>query len=216
MKVRPHLLSIACLVAAASAVAQPVISASAPAAGASMAGERCEAAVSDTVRAMRGTDAQQVSFNRAKRTVAPPANDETDVKGEGSYRGDGGGRTFSFSCAYNTKTGTTSGVVFRDLGGPARGSDAASDKPWQPDLSTLAPEACESAVVAVIKNKYPRVGRIAFGSDSRKLKPAPSGRTGLEGQGGVERAVGMNLVPFEYRCEYEARTGKVVSARTNL
>ncbi|ARN21019.1 hypothetical protein [Piscinibacter gummiphilus] len=176
------------------------------------AGERCEAAVTETVKHMRGDDARQVQFNRAKQVVAPPVDEETDVKGEGSYRGGTGGpRPFSYSCAYNIKAGTTSGVVFRDLG-PAR-----TDSPetaWQPDLSTLSPEACESAVAAVLKGKYPRVGRIAFGSDSRRLRPAPNGRSGMTGQGSVERAPGMSLIAFDYQCEFESRTGKVVAART--
>lgn len=213
MKFHLHLLTLACLVSAATAAAQAP--ASAPVATSSgSAGDRCEAAVSDTVRTMRGAEAQQVTFNRARRLVAAAVDEETAVKGEGSYRGTGGARPFSFSCSYNVKTGATSGVLFRDLG-TAR-ADTASDKPWQPDLTTLSPEACETAVVSILKGKFPRVGRIAFGSDSRKLKPASSGRTLLEGQGGVERAVGMSLVPFEYRCEFEPRSGKVVSARTNL
>lgn len=176
------------------------------------AGERCEAAVTETVKHMRGDDARQVQFNRAKQVVAPPVDEETDVKGEGSYRGGAGGpRPFSYSCAYNLKAGTTSGVVFRDLG-PSRPDNA--EAAWQPDLSTLSPEACESAVAAVLKGKYPRVGRIAFGSDSRRLRPAPKGRSGMTGQGSVERAPGMSLIAFDYQCEFEARTGKVVSART--
>ena len=176
------------------------------------AGERCEAAVTETVKHMRGDDARQVQFNRAKQVVAPPVDEETDVKGEGAYRGStSAARPFSYSCAYNIKAGTTSGVVFRDLG-PARpdGAEAA----WQPDLSTLSPEACESAVASVLKGKYPRVGRIAFGSDSRRLRPAPNGRSGMSGQGSVERAPGMSLIAFDYQCEFESRTGKVVAART--
>ncbi|MET0349728.1 MAG: hypothetical protein ABW067_08060 [Rhizobacter sp.] len=180
--------------------------------GPEAAGERCEAAVTETVKHMRGDDARQVQFTRAKRVVAPPVDEETDVKGEGSYRGaSGGARPFSYSCAYNIKSGNTSGVVFRDLG-PARTGDA--EAAWQPDLSTLSPEACESAVAAVLKGKYPRVGRIAFGSDSRRLRPAPNGRSGMTGQGSVERAPGMSLIAFDYQCEFEARTGKVVAART--
>ena len=177
------------------------------------AGERCEAAVAETIRHMRGDDARRVQFTQSGRSVLPPVNDETDVKGEGTYRGASGPvRTFSFSCAYNVKSGTTSGVVFRDTG-PAR-AEAGADARWQPDLSTLSPEACETAVAAVLKSKHPRVGRIAFGSDSRKLRPAANGRTAMEGQGSVERAPGMNLIAFSYVCEFEPRTGKVMLART--
>jgi hypothetical protein len=194
----------ACLVATSVFAAEP--------AGADAAGERCEAAVTETVKHMRGDDARQVQFTRARRAIAPPVDEETDVKGEGTYRGAAGAaRPFSYSCAYNIKSGTTSGVVFRDLG-PAK-TDSA-EAAWQPDLSTLSPDACEAAVATALKGKYPRVGRIAFGSDSRKLRQAPNGRTGMDGVGSVERAPGMSLIPFDYRCEFEARTGKVVSVRT--
>jgi len=178
--------------------------------GADVAGERCEAAVAETIHEMRGND-RQVEFVHARRSVQPPVNDEKKVKGEGTYRGTNGMvHPFTFSCAYNAKSGTTSGVVFRDVGATRADTDAR----WQPDLSTLRPEACESSVAAVLKSKYPRVGRIAFGSDSRKLRPAASGRTGMEGQGSVQRAPGMNLIAFSYLCEFEPRTGKVVLART--
>lgn len=181
--------------------------------GADAAGERCEEAVIDTVRTMRGDDARQVQFVRARRSVMPTVGDETEVKGEGSYRGDTGpARPFTYSCRYDVKAGSTSGIVFRDTG--AARAEAQAEKAWQPDLLNVSPEACESAIVAVLGEKYPRVGRIAFGSDTRQLKPAPNGRTGMEGQGSVERAKGMHRVPFVYRCEFEPRTGKVVSART--
>jgi len=182
-------------------------------ADADAAGERCEAAVTETVKHMRGDDARTIAFVAARRAVAPPVADETDVKGEGTYRGASGpAHPFSYSCAYNVKSGNTSGVVFRDLGAKAAAA-AGPDANWQPDLSALSPEACEAAIAQVLKTKYPRVGRIAFGSDSRRLRPAPNGRTGMDGQGSVERAPGMNLIPFDYRCEFE-RGGKLVGART--
>lgn len=182
--------------------------------GADAAGERCEEAVIDTVKTMRGDDARQVQFVRARRTMLPAVGDETEVKGEGSYRGDTGApRSFTYSCRYDLKAGSTSGIVFRDIG--AARAEARAQKDWQPDLLTVSPEACESAIVAVLNEKYPRVGRIAFGSDSRQLKPGAQGRTGMQGQGSLERAKGMSRVPFTYQCEFEPRTGKVVSARTD-
>jgi hypothetical protein len=199
----------------AALAADPPPSASATGVGpiAEAAGERCEAAVTDTIREMRGDDGRQVQFVRARRSVLPPVNDETDVKGEGSYRGgSAAARTFSYRCAYNVKSDTTSGVVFKDIG-PAR-ADTGAETRWQPDLSALSPEACEAAVASVLKSKHPRVGRIAFGSDSRKLRAATNGRTAMEGEGSVQRAPGMNLIAFNYVCEYEPRTGKVVVART--
>jgi len=180
-------------------------------AGSGAAAERCEAAVAETVLQMRG-HVRQIEFIPARRSVQPPVNGETDVKGEGTYRGANGAvRRFSFSCAYNMESETTSGVLLRDLGGGR--VEPGLDAGWQPDLSTLLPEACETAIAAVLKSKYPRVGRIAFGSDSRKLRPAANGRTGMEGQGSVQRAPGMNLMAFSYLCEFEPHTGKVVLAR---
>jgi hypothetical protein len=178
------------------------------------AGERCEAAVADTVRRMRGREAQEVEFVGAKRVLTPTGEEEeTGVKGEGRYRGPGtAAMGFSYSCAYNAKTGATSGVVFRETGAPrAGGGDAA----WEPDLAHFSPEDCETAAASQLKQKYPRIGRIAFGSDSRQLSPAPNAHTQVEGQGALQRAPGMNATPFRYRCEIETRSGKVVSVQTS-
>jgi hypothetical protein len=222
MHLHPRLLALllSATFASVTLAADPspvAAAASSPAVGAESAGERCEAAVTETVRHMRGDDARQVQFVRARRSVLPPVEDETDVKGEGTYRGaSGAARAFSYSCAYNVKSGTTSGVVFRDAGAGRSDAQAAqaAEARWQPDLSNLSPEACETAVAAVLKSKHPRVGRIAFGSDSRKLRPAANGHTVMEGQGSVGRAPGMSLIAFNYVCEFEPRTGKVLTART--
>jgi len=175
------------------------------------AAERCEEAVAETVRRMRGPRAHEVQFVGTKRRLSPTLGDETGVKGEGLYRGATGSVNFTYSCAYNTATGATSGVVFRDFGRIAGGTDAA----WQPDLTHISPEACEAATAAALKEKYPRVGRIVFGSDSRRLLPGANDNTSLEGQGAVQRAPGMNAIPFTYRCEFQTRNGEIVSVRTS-
>ena len=176
------------------------------------AADRCENAVAETVKRMRGKEAQEVEFFGAKRQIAPTPEEDLGVKGEGRYRKPGGEQVnFSYSCAYNAKTGGTSGALFRETGNSAGGSA----KPWEPDLMSVSPEACESAAAAVSHQKSPRVGRIAFGSDSRKLRPAPNEHTLLEAQGAVERAPGMSLVPFTYRCEFETKGGKVVRVETS-
>lgn len=178
---------------------------------AATASEKCEAAVADTIKEMRGRDAQDVQFTKDKRVLAPTTGDDTDVKGAGRYRGPGGSSMpFTYGCAYNAKTGATSGIVFRD----AAALRAAEEKPWQPDLMNISPEACETAVASALKTKHPRVGRIAFGSDSRQLRPAPSGGANLEGIGAVQRAPGMNLNQFSYRCEFDAKNGKLVAVQT--
>lgn len=165
----------------------------------------------ETIKDMRGRDAQDVQFQKDKRMLSPTTGEETDVKGAGRYRSaTGASMPFTYGCAYNAKTGGTSGVVFRDAGGLR----ANEEKAWQPDLLSVSPEACETAVAAALKGKHPRVGRIAFGSDSRQLRPAPAGRSSLEGVGAVERAPGMNLVQFRYRCEFEPGNGKLVAVQT--
>ena len=174
------------------------------------AGDACETAVADTVRRVRGKGAQELQFIGAKRALTP-AGDETGVRGEGRYRSATGAAVpFSYSCAYNVKTGATSGAMFRENGSAPAGSEQA----WQPDLTHVSPAACETATAAALKDKYPRVGRIVFGSDSRQLRPAANAHTSLEGKGAIERAPGMSAVPFEYACEIETRSGKVVSVKT--
>ena len=176
------------------------------------AGDRCEAAVAETVRRMRGREAQEVEFVGAKRVLLPTEEvEEIGVKGEGRYRGAGNAAMgFTYSCAYNAKTGSTSGVVFRETGAP-RAGDAA----WEPDLTNFSPEECETAAASQLKQKYPRIGRIAFGSDTRQLSPAPNAHTSVEGQGAMQRAPGMNSTPFHYRCEVETRSGRVVNVQTS-
>lgn len=175
------------------------------------AGDRCEAAVAETIRRMRGRDAQEVEFIGAKRAIAPTPEEDLGVKGEGRYRGAGGPAVaFSYSCAFNTRTGATSGVLFRDAGAAA--ADAAAN--WQPDLSHFSPDACEAATAASLKDKYPRVGGIAFDSGTRQLRPGSTQHTRLEGRGAMVRAPGMPSMPFSYRCDFETASGKVVGVQT--
>lgn len=181
------------------------------AADAAKAGDQCETKVAETVTRMRGKDAQEVQFVGAKRVLTPTSDEETGVKGEGRYRSSAGRTTpFAYSCYYNTKSGETSGIVFRDAGGPA--NDAAAN--WQPDLSNVSPQACESAAAAALKDKHPRVGRIVLDADTRRVAPGPNGHLLLEGGGAVQRAPGMNANPFRYRCEFDSRGARIVDVQT--
>ncbi len=175
------------------------------------AAEACEAAVAETIRDMRGrAAAQDIQFIASRRIALPKSAEETAFRGEGRYRGNAGAtRPFTYSCAYDGSAGTTSGVVFRETGV----ATAAVEKPWEPDLTRLSPEACESAAATSVTGRYPQAGRISFLSDTRKLKPAPNRQTALEGDGLVERAPGMNPIRFTYRCEIDAR-GKVTAVQT--
>jgi hypothetical protein len=192
------------ILAAGSAVSAPQDDAKAT--------EQCEAAVAETVRRLRGRDAQEVQFVASKRALAAMTDDETGVKGEGRYRGAAGRSvSFNYSCAFNAKNGTTSGVVLREVGAAAAGAEKA----WQPDMTHVSPQACESAVAAALKDKHPRLGRVAFGSDTRRMRPAANNIVLLEGRGAVERAPGMNSIPFSYACEVDTRNGKVVGVQTS-
>jgi hypothetical protein len=46
------------------------------------------------------------------------------------------------------------------------------------------------------------------------MQPGENGRIALIGAGSVERAQGMNLIPFSYRCEVDPRNGRVVAVST--
>ncbi|MCG3189121.1 MAG: hypothetical protein LKCHEGNO_01389 [Burkholderiaceae bacterium] len=177
---------------------------------AAKAADDCEAAVTESVKRVRGKNAQDVQYVKAKRSIAPSAEDETSLRGEGRYRAAGGRIVpFTYGCAINTKTGATSGVVFREL------VATAEEKPFQPDLTHVSVADCDSAAVASLKRQNPRAGHIVVDGESRQLRPAPDERIALEGRGAFERAPGMNSAPFTYRCELEPRSGRIVSVHTS-
>lgn len=195
------------LLAAASAQTAPEVTRGESA----RAQERCEASAAQTLQKLRGKLAQDVQFLPAQRVVAAIDDTEISVKGAGRY-GAGAGAAFSFSCSFNAKTGVASGVVLREPG-------AASARPetdWQPDLSHVSPQACESAAAQLLKEKHPRVAQIAMEPDTRRLEPGPDGNIVLLGQGGVQRAPGMNAVPFSYACEFDGRSGALVGVKTSV
>jgi len=200
----PRLLAtILALCAAASTHAAP---------DASQAAGRCESEVADTIKRMRGKEVGAVQFTAGARTLSPTVDDEVGVRGEGRYKRGGNSVGFAYSCSYNNATGATSGVVFRE---DERTAAAAAAATWQPDLTHVSPEACESAVAAVLKDRHPRVGRIVFGSESRRLQPAANARIGLQGKGAVQPAPGMNALPFDYRCEIDPRNGRILQAQAS-
>lgn len=175
--------------------------------------ERCEASVVETLRKNRGPDAQDVQFVPAQRVVTPAEDGDISVKGAGRYRGRGAGNSFSFSCSFSTKTGLTSGVVLREAGS---GSGGRAEAAWNPDLSRISPEACESAVAQLLKQKHPRVAQIAMEPDTRRLQRGADHHVLLLGQGAAQRAPGMNAVPFNYSCEVDPRNGRVLEVKSSL
>jgi len=177
---------------------------------AQQAGERCEAAVETTLRDLRGREFQSVEFVAGRRSITALTDDETAVKGEGRYRlKSGAGNPFSYTCSVNPQSGVTSGVLLREL----RPAPAAPAKAWQPDLDKVSPVDCQSAIVAVLKERHPRVSGIVFDADARALEPAEHDATALTGRGAMQRAPGMNAATFRYRCEFEPRRGKIVEAQ---
>ena len=187
------------------------------AAAGSPAGERCESAVAETVKRVRGKPVVDVDFVPSARRAVPAVgtDEEIGVHGEGRYRLAGGSVVpFSYTCAFHPRTGATSGVLFKESE-PAVPAAAVADAAWQPDLSQFSPLQCESATAASLKDKHPRAGRITFASETRKLLPAERQRTALEGRGTVERAAGMAPNPFSFRCEFETASGRVLRVQTN-
>lgn len=193
--------------------------AAAPAAGAAdpaRAVERCESSVVDTLRQLHGK-AEGVQFLPAQRPPAPDDEADVGIKGSGRYRrANGSSTTFTYSCTYNPKTGVASGVVLREA---ALGSAAAvPEAAWQPDLSRVSPEACESAVARLLKDKHPRVANIVIDPGARRLEPGAEDTRALRlvGIGAVQRAPGMNAVPFSYECDFDPRRGQLVGVRTSV
>jgi hypothetical protein len=173
--------------------------------------EACEEAVIRTVQQLRGAQAQVVELSGAGRAATRKSDREITLRGEGRYHAGSAARSFRYSCAYDTDTGIASGVVLKEAGSPA---PRPRERAWDPDLSRLSPEACETAAAASLKRRYPSVGSISFATDTRQLRPAANAGTRLEGQGRMARAPGLNPVRFTYRCELEARSGKLVSVET--
>ncbi|MES2889930.1 MAG: hypothetical protein V4739_18195 [Pseudomonadota bacterium] len=185
--------------------------------------DACEAAVTDSLNTLRGPGVQRIEFNRSQPVVIARQDEEVPLKGSGRYANrsaKGAAVPFTYACNYNVRTGKTNGVVISDsqaatAGRSATAGDGAGDgRPRQPDLARLSPEACEAAVAAALKNRHPRVGRIAFDAQSRQLKAsATPERTLLQGQGGVQRAPGMAAAAFTYQCEFYDRSGALVDTQ---
>ncbi len=199
------------LMAAASAQTPPQVSKS----DGARAQGRCEASVAEALQKLRGKHAQDVQFAASQHVVAAIDDAEISVKGAGRYRagtGAGASAAFSFSCSFNARTGVTSGVVLRESGVDS----ARAEADWQPDLSHVSPQVCESATAQLLKEKHPRVAQIALDPDTRRLEPGPDGNIVLSGQGGVQRAPGMDAMPFSYACEFDRRSGALVRVKTSV
>lgn len=174
---------------------------------------RCEAQVQEALQRVHGKALRGVKFEAAGRTVVRGEGDDATLRGAGRTQIDGGGGAFQYSCAVNLKTGEASGSVVRDAGAVA--AQARRERDWEPDLSKVSPADCEAAAAALLTGRYPRIGRIAFDAETRRLEPAERQRIGLDGRGALQRAPGMLAAPFSYRCEFDGRTGRVLAVQAN-
>ncbi len=173
----------------------------------------CEADVNDTLQRLHGTALRGVRFDAPSRTLTRGGGDGAALRGNGRYTLATGGAAFQYSCAVNLQSGETSGAVVRDISGAAQRTAAAPS--WEPDLARVSPTDCEAAVAALLTDRNPRVARIAFDAETRKLEPGASQRTALAGQGALTRATGMLAAPFSYRCEFDGRSGKIMAIQAS-
>jgi hypothetical protein len=170
----------------------------------------CQLAVQDTLRDTRGS-AATASFTSPPVTVPGPADAaELTVRGTGQARAANSARPFSYSCSFDTRSGTVAGVVLRDVGGPER---AATTRSIEPDLSQVSPAACESAAAGALKRRWPGVAGISFRAETRRLDQQASDRASLRGQGTAAPSVRDPATHFSYDCEIDPRNGRIVGVR---
>ena len=202
----PRLLAITLALCAAGG-------ALAAAADASQAAGRCESEVADTIKRMRGKDVAGVQFTAARAHAVAHGRRRDRRARRGPLPARRQQRRLRLQLLVQRRHRRHFGRrVPRRRTHRSGGATAAT---WQPDLTHVSPEACESAVAAVLKDRHPRVGRIVFGSESRRLQPAANARIGLQGKGAVQPAPGMNALPFDYRCEIDPRNGRVLQAQAS-
>ena len=170
----------------------------------------CERAAQDTLRNTRGATAT-TSFD-AQPTPLPGAADagEITLRGAGQARMPGGTRSFSYSCSYDTRSGTVTGVVVREAGTPER---AAAAPKAEPELGLISPAACESAAAGALKRRWPGVAHISFAADTRRLSQAAGGTASLRGQGTATPTAAAPATHFSYDCTVDPRSGRVTDLR---
>jgi hypothetical protein len=195
--------------AAGVAVAAPVLLAGAPP-SLGEAAAACERAAQATLRDTRGATAT-ATFSTPP-TALPGAADagEITLRGAGQSRTANGVRTFSYSCNYDTRNATVTGVVLRDAGA----SDATPrPRSVEPDLSHVSPLACESAAASALKQRWPNVTQVSFNADTRQLSQDSSGTAHLRAQGSARPSVRDPVMYFGYDCRIDARNGRVLGLR---
>jgi hypothetical protein len=196
--------------AAGAAIAQ---GASAPAAAgpSAAAASACERAARSTLNTSRA-DTVEVSFSAPVVAPGPADAAEVVLRGAGRARSSAGTRSFSYSCSFDTRSGEVVGVVLRDAQGAAP-QPAVAVRSVEPDLSNLSPPACESAAAAALKQRWPRVSRIAFNAGTRTMEQDSLGNAALQGQGTAQPAPDAPSTHFTYTCAVDPRNGRVLATR---
>ena len=197
-------------IAASEPTPAPVPATSAPPAHREAAAA-CERAAQETLRDTRGA-AAPATFS-ASPTFLPGAADAVEItlRGAGRLRTAANGtQSFSYSCTYDTRAATVTGVVLRDAGAPARTPQPSS---VEPDLSHLSPVACESAAASALKQRWPNVTELSFTADTRQLSQDSSGIAHLRGQGRARPSMRDPATYFNYECQIDARNGRVLGLR---
>ncbi|MES2958767.1 MAG: hypothetical protein V4792_11295 [Pseudomonadota bacterium] len=174
------------------------------------AASACQRAAEGTLRDTRGSTTT-ANFNAAP-VVVPGAADagELTLRGAGQARSPSASRPFSYSCNFDTRSGTVAGVVLRDLGTP---EPSAITRPGEPDLSRISPAACESAAAGALKRRWPGVAGISFNGETRQLSQQAGDRANLRGQGTATPSVRDPATHFSYDCDIDPRSGRIVAVR---
>jgi hypothetical protein len=172
----------------------------------------CERSVRELL-ATKGSSMLEVKFNGAPALQRRMSNDEQMVlRGGGSWRRNGGPRTFDYTCNADPRTSEAVGMVMRDTT-PASGKGEPVGSALEPDLSFLSPAVCESTIAATLKKRWPRVSDISFESATRTLKQTTPSTAELHGRGRALAEPGAPHKLFGFDCVFDTRDGRLLGSK---
>ena len=173
----------------------------------------CERAVRQALLPAARTTAQ-VRFSSPPSVQPSLSGDGRLVlRGDGQWRDGSAERKFSYSCNLDPGSGEAVGVVLRQAA-PPTGATTDARAIIEPDLSHLSPSACESSAATKLKQRWPRVSKISFDSDTRSLTQQSGSRAELRGQGRAQAAPESPvLTHFGFECTIDPRDGRVIDMR---
>lgn len=123
-----------------------------------------------------------------------------------------GPRRFNYICNVDLRSPEAVGLVMRDTT-PVDPQTRLPRDAIEPDLSHVSPAACESAVAAALKKRWPQVSEISFDSATRSLSQDSATQAELHGQGRALPAAGSSLRHFGFDCQIDPRDGRVLGVR---